>query len=421
MKWTKTSIRTLRENPSFTSIKSHTLMVRADFIHPVSSGLFTYGPFMVRSLHKLEKIIRNEMERHGCIEIYMPMVQPRELWEETKRWEDFSEILQKMQNRSKQEFCLGPTHEEVVTDYIRRHIKSYRDLPVHIYQIQTKYRDEFRPRFGLLRAREFSMKDAYSFDLDKESALASYKKMEQAYHAVFSQLGVQYCSVQADSGAIGGDYSQEFHILAGEGEDTLLISKDGRYAVNKEFAKKEDLKKQDIEECRGIEIGHIFYLGTKYSQAMKAGYLDSQGKTQWMEMGCYGIGLSRAVQAVVEQSHDSSGMIWPYSLSPFTVHISVLNIQNSEVRRRAENIYNSLWSQGVDCFLDDRDEAPGVKFKDADLLGFPIRITIGERDLKQNQVEAFFRKSGEKHKWNVDSVEKRILDSISSFRKKSKI
>ena len=413
MKWTKTSIRTLRENPASTSIKSHTLMMRADFIQPVSSGLFTYGPFMVRSLHKLEKIIRDELESRDCVEIYMPMVQPRELWEETGRWEDFSEILQKVKNRSGQEFCLGPTHEEVVTDYVRQHVKSYRDLPFNIYQIQTKYRDEFRPRFGLLRAREFSMKDAYSFDLDKESALESYKKMEKAYHNIFSQLGVRYCSVQADSGAIGGDYSQEFHILADEGEDTLLISKDGQYAVNKDLAKEEDLKKHDIQECRGIEIGHIFYLGKKYSQAMKAGYLDPQGKTQWMEMGCYGIGLSRAIQAVVEQSHDSAGIIWPQSISPFAVHISALNIQTSnKVHQQSEKLYNSLWSQGVDCFLDDRNEAPGVKFKDADLLGLPIRITIGERDLGKNQLEVAFRKSGEKQKWNVDEVEKRILETI---------
>lgn len=413
MRWTKTSIRTLRENPASTSIKSHTLMVRADFIQPVASGLFIYGPFMVRSLHKLEKIIRDELEKQGCVEIYMPMVQPRELWEETGRWKDFSEILQKMKNRSGQEFCLGPTHEEVVTDYVRQHVKSYRDLPFNIYQMQTKYRDEFRPRFGLLRAREFSMKDAYSFDLDKESALKSYKKMEKSYHNIFSQLGVRYCSVQADSGAIGGDYSQEFHILADEGEDTLLISKDGKYAVNKDLAKEEDLKKYEIKECRGIEIGHIFYLGKKYSESMKAGYLDPQGKTQWMEMGCYGIGLSRAVQAVAEQSHDETGIVWPQSISPFTVHICALNIQASDkVRRRTETLYNSLWSQGVDCFLDDRDEAPGVKFKDADLLGFPVRVTIGERDLEKSQMEVVFRKSGEKQKWNIDEVEKRVLEYI---------
>ncbi len=412
MRWRNTPIRTLRENPASTSIKSHTLMVRADFIQPLSSGLFTYGPLMVRSLHKLEKIIRDELEKQGCVEIYMPMVQPRELWEETGRWEDFSEILQKMKNRSGQEFCLGPTHEEVVTDYVRHRVKSYRDLPFNIYQIQTKYRDEFRPRFGLLRAREFSMKDAYSFDLNKESALISYKKMEKAYHNIFSQLEVQYCSVQADSGAIGGDTSQEFHILADEGEDTLLISKDGKYAVNKNLAKEEDLKKYEIEERRGIEIGHIFYLGQKYSQAMKAGCLSAEGKIQWMEMGCYGIGLSRTLQAAAAQSHDEAGIIWPFSLSPFTVHISVLDIQNSEVHRQAEKLYNSLWSQNVDCFLDDRDSAPGVKFKDADLLGFPLRITIGERDLKQNQVEAVFRKSGKKHKWSIDETVKRILEHI---------
>ena len=340
----------------------------------------------------------------------MPMVQPKEIWEETQRWDSFSEILQKIKNRGGQEFCLGPTHEEVVTDYVRQHVKSYRDLPFNIYQIQTKYRDEFRPRFGLLRAREFSMKDAYSFDLDKKSALASYERMEKAYHNIFSRLGVKYSAVQADSGDIGGDFSKEFHILASAGEDTLLISKDGSYAVNKELAEEKDLKKHDIIECKGIEAGHIFYLGTKYSKMMNAVYLDAQSQKQFIEMGCYGIGLSRIIQGVVEQSHDDNGIIWPSSLSPFHVHICSLG----QVEKETQKLYNSLTSSGVECFWDDRSEAPGVKFKDADLMGLPLRLTVGERDLKRNQVEIRHRSSGEKHTVTLTEIQNQVLQSLSS-------
>ncbi len=410
MKWSQTAIRTLREDPISVSIKSHKWMVRSDLIQPLASGLFIYGPFMVRALQKFEAIIQKELNQQGFVEIFMPMVQPKEIWNETGRWEMFSEILQKIKNRSGQEFCLGPTHEEVVTDYARHHVKSYRDLPFYVYQIQTKYRDEIRPRFGLLRAREFAMKDAYSFDLDKESALATYTKMEQTYHNIFSQLGVRYCVVQADSGAIGGDYSKEFHILADEGEDSLIISKDGSFAVNKELAQPEDLKRKDIVQCRGIEVGHIFYLGQKYSKDMKAGYLNSSGKNQWIEMGCYGIGLSRTIQAVIEQSHDEQGIIWPQSITPFTVHLVALNKKSeSKVMDQAQKIYQFLWSNDVDCFLDDRQEAPGVKFKDADLLGFPLRVVVGEKDLENQQVEVVWRKSGKKKKLNLKDLESQLL------------
>ena len=413
MKWSQTAIQTLREAPVSVSISSHKWMMRSDMVQSLASGLFIYGPLMVRSLQKFESIIRKELNRQGFVEIFMPMVQPKELWDETGRWEVFSDILQKMKNRSDQEFCLGPTHEEVVTDYARHHVKSYRDLPFYVYQIQTKYRDEIRPRFGLLRAREFSMKDAYSFDLDKESALASYKKMEQVYHNIFSQLGVQYCAVQADSGAIGGDYSKEFHILAEEGEDTLLISKDGSFAVNKELATPEDLNRKNITQCQGIEVGHIFYLGQKYSKDMKAGYVDSKGKNQYIEMGCYGIGLSRTIQAVVEQSHDDNGIIWPQSISPFTVHlVSLCKNASPEVMKHAEDIYQFLWSKDIDCFLDDRMEAPGVKFKDADLLGFPFRVVIGEKDLKNKQMEISWRKSGKKEKVNIEDIKNYLLKEV---------
>ena len=344
MKWTQTPIHTLRSAPAGASLKSHVLLLRSGLIHPVASGLFTYGPFMVRALQKFENIIRKELDQQGCVEIYMPMVQPKKLWDETGRWEDFSEILQKMKNRNKQEFCLGPTHEEMVTDYIRSQVKSYRDLPFTVYQIQTKYRDEFRPRYGLLRAREFSMKDAYSFDLDEPAAHRSFKKMEKVYHNIFSRLDVPYCVVQADSGSMGGSLSKEFHILSDEGESSLLISEDGQWAIDKEIAEKHPRPAGPVKECKGIECGHIFYLGTKYSKTMNASYLNQNGKKQWIEMGCYGIGISRVVQAVVEQSHDDQGFVWPTSLAPFAVHL--INIHSSDkVCRAIEEIYQQLKSK----------------------------------------------------------------------------
>ena len=419
MKWSNNPIRTLKEAPTGAKITSHILLLRSGCVYPLASGLFTYAPFMVKALQNLETVIRQEMTQKGLIEIYMPMVQPREIWEQTGRWDTFSEILQKMKNRSEQEFCLGPTHEEVVTQYMKNQVKSYRDLPIKVYQIQTKYRDEFRPRFGLLRAREFLMKDGYSFDLTKKDALSTYHQMEEAYQNIFSKLGVRFCSVQADSGAIGGDYSKEFHILAEQGEDTLLISEDGKTAINKEMKThietlsdtlQKQLKNQKWKECRGIEVGHIFYLGNKYSKAMDATFLDSKGVKQYMEMGCYGIGLSRTIQAIIEQSHDSNGMVWPYRVAPFLVHVLGINWNASQkVQTQSLQIYQDLKDQGVECFLDDRDEGAGVKFKDADLLGLPIRITVGEKDLSHQEIEVVFRKTGKKEKWPISQVTKRAM------------
>lgn len=410
MKWSQTPIQTLREKPVASSIESHSLLLRGGYIHQLSAGLFTYAPFMVRAISKFEKIIRDELEKEGMVEIYMPMVQPKEIWEETDRWSSFSEILQTMKNRSGKEFCLGPTHEEVVTKYVKAQVKSYRDLPFGVYQIQTKYRDEYRPRFGLLRAREFGMKDAYSFDLDEKASLDSFQKMEKAYHRIFSKLKVKYHVVQADSGAIGGSHSKEFHIIADEGEDQLYISKDGKEAFNKEVLEKKNITDlSNFDQHKGIEVAHIFHLGTKYSKIMKAEYLSDKGRPVPIEMGCYGIGTSRTIQAIVEQSHDSAGIIWPFSVSPFQVHICALGYTTSDkVREWSHKIYDSLWAQGIDVFLDDRKEPPGVKFKDADLLGLPLRITIGEKDLKENQIELVERKSGQKVKCSADQVESLI-------------
>ena len=421
MKWSQTPIKTLRQAPRGAVCKSHILFLRSGFVHQLASGLFTYGPFMTRSVQKFSDIIREEMNRQGAVEIYMPMVQPKEIWEKTSRWEEFSEILQKMKNRSSKEFCLGPTHEEAVCCYVQGAVQSWRDLPFNVYQIQTKYRDEFRPRFGLLRAREFCMKDAYSFDLDKESALASFEKMNKAYHNIFSKIGVEYCVVRASSGAIGGDWSQEFHILAEGGEDRLLISEDGSFAVNMEIkeAQEENIRKnkKNIKEKRGIEAGHIFYLGQKYSQAMDISYLDRGGVKRHAQMGCYGIGISRILQAVIEQSHDEKGMIWPLPVAPFAVHLTELDTESGKSRKQAEKLYENLWNTQVDCFWDDRKEAPGVKFKDADLFGLPVRITLGPRDMERNQAEVFFRKSGEKKKLGLDL----IVGAVTEFIKEENL
>lgn len=568
MKWSTTGIKTLRETPVDTVLPSHSLLVRGGYIKKLSSGLFTYGPFMVAAIKKFENIVRKELNKKGCVEILMPLVQPKEIWEQSNRWDLYDDLLQKMKNRLGQDFCLGPTHEEVISHYVKNNINSYRDLPFCLYQIQTKFRDEMRPRFGLMRAREFIMKDAYSFDLNEAEAKKSYQKLRSIYEAVFSQLGVSFRTVKADSGEIGGDQSEEFHILADHGEDELLVTnstafnkeicplleepyqklnyedipkptqfatvgiktikqlaeflkKDPKdlvkilflfceeyttkniaillrgsdelnlYKVKKylnltklpallsvaevkkisgaspgscgpiglnipiytdqglnnstcfitganqddyhiknavperdfkvtgrgdfRYAKKGDksIDNKELTSCRGIEVGHIFYLGDKYSKKMNIFYGDAEGKKQTVKMGCYGIGITRTIQAVVEQSHDKNGIIWPISIAPFVVHICLLG-EDDNISKIADNIYQLLQQNGVDVFLDDRKEKPGVKFKDADLLGLPLRINIGKRDATQNLVEFVNRRTGIKKTHLVSDVLQKVLDFIKT-------
>jgi len=568
MKWTKGFIYTLKDSPADAEIPSHKLLVRAGFIRKVGQGVYTYGPLLLRAIRKLENIIREEHDNVGCIELLMPMVQPRELWDETGRWNKMGKGLLKFKNRLDQDWCLGATHEEVITDFVRKDIKSYRDLPKTLYQIQAKYRDEIRPRFGLMRGREFLMKDAYSFDTDKESALQSYQKMHDVYVRIFKRLGVEFRVVDADSGDIGGDRSQEFHLLAASGEDHLLVSEDGDFAANVEICPALDFESNESEEAfkekeefatpglktiaelsrstgiqpeklvktmfysisaegedakpiavllrgsdevnpiklkkvlglgfepplltdkevhqvtgvlpgscgpvglnipiymdngvfglknyivgankddfhiknvnhvrdysvtqkvdvrfakdgdknprgsgrlksfRGIEVGHIFYLGSVYSEQMSAQYLDKNGKQRPLVMGCYGIGVSRAVQGVIEQSHDEDGMIWPVAIAPYAVHICCLDTKDQKVMSVAEKIYDKLKNAGIDCLMDDRDERPGVKFKDADLLGMPLRITVGGRGVDKGEIELVERKSKKKSSVKIDEVFDQIL------------
>ena len=575
MKWSEVHLKTLRDKPAGAETPGHILLCRGGYISPVSSGIFIYNTFFLRSIHKLSAIIREEMEREGAVEILMPVVQPKNLWLETGRWDKFQSLLMKTKSRSGREFCLGPTHEEVVTSFARSGIKSFRDMPFNIYQIQTKFRDEIRPRFGLLRAREFLMKDAYSFDRDSSAALKSYKKMFRAYSSVFRRLAVEFVVVRADTGMIGGSQSEEFHIPAETGEDVLLVSEN--FSANREIcpsppsaeekkishelekpleelatpgvttirdlagflkckpedtvkilfvsfpvAEKSKDKKQVgflcrgddeinllkvckflgcgelpvlssgdeirritgadpgscgpvglkiplyvdhklkhrknfitgankdgfhlknvnfrdfkpagfgdfclakegnpnpegpgfLKEKRGIEVGHLFYLSDTYSGQMGLKYPDEKGKSRFVEMGCYGLGVTRTLQAVAEQSHDENGLIWPVSVAPFILHVCLIDPESRAVRKALDQLVPDWKKRGWDYFIDDRSERPGVKFKDADLLGLPLRLSIGERDLRDSRVELTVRKTLTREKVLLEEVTSQIAIRLKSL------
>jgi prolyl-tRNA synthetase len=535
-------ISTLKEAPSEAELISHKLMLRAGLIRKLGSGLYTWMPLGLRVLRKVENIVREEMNRAGAVELLMPAIQPAELWQESGRWEQFGPQMLKIKDRHERDFCFGPTHEEVITDIARKEIRSYRQLPLNFYQIQTKFRDEIRPRFGVMRAREFVMKDAYSFHAGAQDLEREYRNMYDTYSRIFSRLGLKFRAVAADTGAIGGTGSHEFHVLADSGEDAIAYSTASDYAANVEFAnavapltprgpatqkmhkvstpgkttceevtvmlglplsqsvkalavmheeqismllvrgehqlneakvsklpglnpfrfatEKEiearigcrpgyigpvglpeeitviadrsvaamndfvcganeagyhltgvnfgrdlaeplvaDIRnavagdpspdgKGRLEICRGIEVGHIFQLGSKYSNAMSATFLDESGKAQVMEMGCYGIGVSRIVAAAIEQGNDERGIIWPLPMAPFQVAIAPIGYRkNAEVKNVADHLHDELQSAGIEVLLDDRDERPGVMFADLELIGIPHRITVGERGLKDGKVE----------------------------------
>ncbi|MFZ3230474.1 MAG: proline--tRNA ligase [Pseudobdellovibrio sp.] len=576
MKWTQTHLFTLKEAPSDAEIPSHKLLVRAGFIKKLAPGIHTYGHMGLRAIRKFENVIREELAKVNCVEILMPMVHPKELWSETNRWNEMGAGLLKFKNRNDQEFCLAATHEEAVVDYARHDLKSWRDFPKNIYQIQTKYRDEIRPRFGLMRGREFIMKDAYSFDMDQASALKAYDQMYQAYERIFNRLGLQFRIVEADAGNIGGSQTHEFQLLAEAGEDSLLVSDKTNFAANievcpaidaipyvsKEVATKTiekfstpgqktiaDLEKftqvpahelvktlffsanegtdpkdtslkafavllrgsdevnpikvknilklsnpplmltdaevlevskahpgscgpvglkipiyadngiqplrnfivganedgfhlknvnfekdfqvtkfadlrmaKEGDKCpesdgllksyRGIEVGHVFYLGQKYAQKMNGTFLDKNGRSQFYEMGCYGIGVSRTVQAAIEQSHDQDGIIWPLAIAPFHVHICLLDIKDAELAAYVEKLTAELEAKKIEVFIDDRDERPGFKFKDADLIGFPVRVVVGRKGFDANQIEVVNRKTKEVSKLQPSEVMQKVTELL---------
>jgi prolyl-tRNA synthetase len=559
MRLSQYPINTLKETPAEAEVISHQLMLRAGLIRRLAAGLYSWLPMGLRTLQKVERIVREEMNRSGALEVVMPVVQPAELWQESRRWQEYGPELLRIQDRHKRDFVAGPTHEEVITDIARRELKSYRQLPVNFYQIQTKFRDEIRPRFGVMRAREFIMKDAYSFHIDQPSLQEGYRAMYDTYTRIFTRTGLNFRAVRADSGAIGGDVSQEFHVLASSGEDAIVFSDGDDYAANLEAAvalppkeprpePKEKLTKvvtpgaKTIEDlsrflkvppsktvktllvdgaeddvvalvlrgdhelnavkaqklpgvanplhmasaeriaratgaeagfigpigfrgrlyvdhsalamadfvsganekdmhftgtnwdrdvqgmiaadlrnvvegdlsplghgrlqiARGIEVGHIFQLGQKYSEPMKGVVLDESGKEVTLYMGCYGIGVTRIVAAAIEQNHDERGIIWPDPIAPFQVVLVPLGMQKSaRVREVADRLYAELTAAGIEVLYDDRDARPGVKFADAELLGIPHRVVVGERGLEAGKLEYRNRRDTESQEFPLDDA-----------------
>jgi prolyl-tRNA synthetase len=561
MRTSQFPLNTVKETPSDAEIASHKLMIRAGLIRKLAAGLYTWLPLGIRVLRKVEQITREEMEKAGALEVLMPALQPAELWQESGRWEHYGPELARLQDRHGRDFCLGPTHEEIITDLARNEIKSYKQLPITYYQIQTKFRDEIRPRFGIMRSREFIMKDAYSFHLSDDSLQETYDRMYQAYSNIFTRLGLKFRAVLADSGAIGGNLSHEFHVLADSGEDAIAFSTKSDFAANVElaeaiapsstrpnpkfseislintpnqqtieaistffeinpkeclktlivkgdndnlvalllrgdhelnpikaekiagiaspftFATAEEIKQatgaepgsigpinldmltiadrsatvlsdfvcganetgkhfchvnwerdlplpnriEDLRTvvegdpspdgqgsltlARGIEVGHIFQLGTKYSEAMKASVSNEAGKNQVMTMGCYGIGISRIVAAAVEQAHDDKGILWSEQLAPFQVALCPMNMHKSvRLKEAAEKLYHALLAAGIDVLFDDRKVRAGFMFSDMELIGIPHRIVIGDKSLDANQVEYRARTDSENHFITLDEI-----------------
>lgn len=391
---------TLRQAPNDAELISHQLMFRAGLIRKLASGLYSWLPLGLRVLKKIENIIREELNKIYAQELLLPIVQPAALWQETGRWEKYGDMLLKMQDRHNRDFCFGPTHEEVITDLIRNNVTSYKQLPICLYQIQTKFRDEIRPRFGVMRAREFLMKDAYSFHLTQSCLTNTYQQMFVAYNNIFNKLQLKFRAVLADNGDMGGSTSHEFQVIAESGEDQIIYSETSDYAANIELidAKKNmpEAEASNLKTARGIEVGHIFQLGKRYSEAMNATILDQHGNNQPMLMGCYGIGVSRIIAACIEQKYDSQGIIWPDLIAPYKVVIIPIGFhQSTQVKEFSINLYNQLQSNPIftnEVLLDDRNERPGVMFKDHELIGIPHRIVINEKILSTNMVEYKSRK-----------------------------
>jgi len=389
MKLSQYPLRTYKDSPAEAELTSHRLMLRSGLIKKLASGLFTWMPLGLKVLKKIENIVRDEMNATGAFEILMPAIQPSDLWEETGRWDEYGSLLLKMNDRHDRSFCFGPTHEEVITDIVRNELNTYKQLPVNFYQIQTKFRDEIRPRYGVMRAREFLMKDSYSFHLDQASLDEEYKKIGQAYDNIFNKLGLDYRKVRADSGEIGGSTSHEYHVLAESGEDEIGYCDEENFAANVETIKSKNAPNGGhLSFARGIEVGHIFQLGDKYSRSMKCNVLDNSGKSVDLMMGCYGIGISRIVAASIEQNHDKSGIIWPKEITPFKIIIiAILKKDDDTVLSKSNQLYDSLVKSGHEVALDDRNERAGVKFAEAELIGIPYQIIVSERGLNNNTVE----------------------------------
>jgi prolyl-tRNA synthetase len=426
----------LRENPSEAQIVSHRLMLRAGLIRQSSAGIYSWLPLGHRVLKKVEQIVREEQDRSGAQEILMPTIQPAELWRESGRYDDYGKEMLRIRDRHEREMLYGPTNEEQVTEIARAAIKSYRDLPKTLYHIQWKFRDEVRPRFGVMRGREFLMKDAYSLDLDKKGAKHSYNKMFVAYLRTFARMGLKAIPMRADTGPIGGDLSHEFIILADTGEsavycdrawlDTDILATEvdynsdlepffrqwtSLYAATDEMHKPEacPIPSEQLVTARGIEVGHIFYFGDKYSKPMGAVVSGPDGREVALEMGSYGIGVSRLVGALIEANHDDAGILWPESVAPFRLGLINLRPADARCRAAADALYGRLRDAGVEVLYDDRDESPGAKFATMDLIGLPDQIVIGPRGLAAGTVEVKHRRTGERRDETIDAALARLF------------
>ena len=410
-------IFTLKDTPADAEVVSHKLMIRSGMIRKLSSGQYSWLPLGLRVIKKIEDIIRKELEKIGCSEILMPSVQPSELWQESGRWDQYGPELLRFTDRHQRDFCLGPTFEEVITDLIRKDVSSYKQLPINLFQISTKFRDEIRPRFGVMRAREFIMKDAYSFHANQQSLDETYEMYKTAYSNIFKNLMLDFTIVDADSGNIGGNESNEFHVIADTGEDDLLLD-DQLKGMNIEIAKvkygEDDLetliKKTNLTHKKGIEVGHIFKLGQKYSETMKAKVTTKDSKTVEMFMGCYGIGVTRIVAAAIEQLHDNKGIKWPASITPFnTVIIEIDGHKNSDVRTYCESVYESFIEKGIETIYDDRDANLGKKIKDWELIGIPNIVMIGKNESNNNTVIFKKRSSESKSEMDINNLLNEII------------
>lgn len=419
---------TLKENPAEARITSHRLMLRAGLIRQTSAGIYIWLPLGLRVMRKIEQIVREEQNRAGAQEILMPTIQPAELWQESGRYEAYGKEMLRISDRHGRDMLYGPTNEEMITDLFRGVVKSYKDLPLNLYHIQWKFRDEVRPRFGIMRGREFLMKDNYSFDISPEAGRISYDRMYVAYLRTFARLGLVAIPVQADTGAIGGDLSHEFQILAETGESTLYYDKEienfeldsltgdiapdtieklqSLYAMEEEKHDPENcpVDAADLRKAKGIEVGHIFFFGTKYSESMKAEVAGPDGNLILVEMGSYGIGVSRLVGALIEANHDENGIIWPEAVAPYKVGLINLRIKDEACTAACDDIYQKLIDTGIEVLYDDRDMGAGGKFADMDLSGLPWQLIVGPRGLKNGVVELKNRATGDREELNLETA-----------------
>lgn len=423
MRWSKGFIPTIKEIPLGTEAVSHQLLLRSGMIYMLTSGVYAYLPLGLRVLNNIQNIIREEMNAAGALELLLPCLQPIELWRKTGRDKTLAEVMIRFEDKRGKQMCLGPTHEEVITELVKDFTQSYRQLPVVLYQIQTKFRDEMRPRFGVVRACEFIMKDAYSFDRDKKGLEKNYQKMYRAYENIFKRCGLTTVVVEADAGVMGGDLSHEFMVVAPIGEDAVLLCSRCHQAagVTQQLSEGSNCPKCQqgkLEKKVAIELGHIFQLGTKYSQTQGAYFLDEHGRQQTIIMGCYGIGVSRLIAAIVEIHHDAAGIIWPAEVSPFDVEILPLQVDNQDMNRLAVQYYEDLKKEGLEVLLDDREESAGSKFNDADLIGVSLRVTIGKKMFAEGKVEIKERRTGKVSVVEKNRLQENILDLIKNARDK---